>query len=199
MTQHEQDYRRITQPDCPHCDAPRWSPKSPHRLVSSRYTCDRLLSTSSHGPHAQHCRLARYSPLATCASMWGMAKHMCLQATHRVSQPCQHPGSEEWVVRVTRPRATCHEQPWATSERLRHDCHQSPTYWVRHPRGLEIAPPHVVVNGNPWTVPDANLRLPAPGLRTDGPVRPRTSALGVQAEAADWKISFSTCTCTRTL
>jgi hypothetical protein len=116
--------------------------------------------------------------------MWGMAMHTCLQATHRISQPCQHPGPEGWVVHVTQPWATCHEQPRATSGYNT----TAITYWVRRPGGLGIGPTHVVVNGNPWTVPDANLRLPAPGLRTDGPVRPRKSALEVQAEAAKRKV-----------
>ena len=88
-----------------------------------------------------------------------------LQATHRYYQPCQHPGPEGWAVTDTRPRATCREQPWATSSYVT----TAITYWVTRPGGLGVGPTRVVVNGNPRTAPDAYLRLPAPGLRTDGP------------------------------
>ena len=106
-----------------------------------------------------------------------------LQATHRYYQPCQHPGPEGWAVTDTRPRATCREQPWATSSYVT----TAITYWVTRPGGLGVGPTRVVVNGNPRTAPDAYLRLPAPGLRTDGPVRPENRHLA-EAKVANWKL-----------
>ena len=70
-------------------------------------------------------------------------------------------------------------------EQLRHDCHHLLGYSPGSTIG--VGPTRVVVNGNPRTAPDAYLRLPAPGLRTDGPVRPENRHLA-EAKVANWKL-----------